>query len=189
MKKLAVFFPGIGYSADKPLLHYSRRIAEKHGYETMILSYSGFPRKVKGDRKKLEECFQLAVKQSRKTLSDVHFLEYDDVLFVGKSIGTTAAAQIAAETEKEIRLVLFTPLNETFAFGIDQAIVFTGSGDPWVGGEHSLIPQLCEEQGIPCHVIPAANHSLETGDPIQDIQNLKTVMEETERFVISGKDW
>ena len=182
VNKLAVFFPGIGYSADKPLLHYSRRIAEKHGYETMILSYSGFPKKVKGDRKKLEECFQLAVKQSGKTLSDVHFLEYDDVLFVGKSIGTTAAAQIAAETEKEIRLVLFTPLNETFAFGIDQAIVFTGSDDPWVGGEHSLIPQLCEEQGIPCHVIPAANHSLETGNALKDIKILKKYLKVVREF-------
>ena len=189
VNKLAVIFPGIGYSADKPLLHYSRRLAEKHGYEAIILPYSGFPKKVKGDRKKMEECFHIAVRQSRKMLSDVNYPEYDDILFIGKSIGTVAAAQIASETGKAIRLVLFTPLEETFSFGVGQAIVFTGSGDPWVGGENSRIPQLCERQGIPCRVIPAANHSLETGDPIQDIQNLKTVMEETERFVISGKDW
>lgn len=186
MKKLAVFFPGIGYSADRPLLHYSRRLAEKHGYEIIILSYSGFPKKVKGDRKKMEECYHLAVRQSRKTLSDVDFSEYDDILFVGKSIGTVAAAQIASETGKEIQLLLFTPLEETFSFAFGQAIVFTGSGDPWVDAENSRIPQLCEKRGIPCRVIPAANHSLETGDPIQDIQNLKTVMEETERFIVSS---
>ena len=90
MNKLAVIFPGIGYSADKPLLHYSRRLAEKHGYEVIILPYSGFPRKVKGDRKKMEECFHIAVRQSRKMLSDVNFPEYDDILFIGKSIGTVA---------------------------------------------------------------------------------------------------
>ena len=28
MKRLAIVFPGIGYTAEKPLLHYSRRIAE-----------------------------------------------------------------------------------------------------------------------------------------------------------------
>ena len=43
MKKLAVFFPGIGYSVDKPLMHYSRRFAADAGkiyYATMICSYS-----------------------------------------------------------------------------------------------------------------------------------------------------
>ena len=32
MKKLAVFFPGIGYTVDKPLLYYSRKIAAEQGY-------------------------------------------------------------------------------------------------------------------------------------------------------------
>lgn len=31
MKKLAVFFPGIGYTVDKPLMHYSRRLAVDAG--------------------------------------------------------------------------------------------------------------------------------------------------------------
>ena len=34
MSKLAVIFPGIGYTVDKPLLHYSRRIAADLGYES-----------------------------------------------------------------------------------------------------------------------------------------------------------
>ena len=33
MKKLAVFFPGIGYTADKPLLYYSRKLAAELDYE------------------------------------------------------------------------------------------------------------------------------------------------------------
>ena len=51
MKRLAIVFPGIGYTAEKPLLHYSRRIAERFGYETEIVPYSGFPKKVKGDNR------------------------------------------------------------------------------------------------------------------------------------------
>ena len=55
MSKLAVFFPGVGYTVDKPLLHYSRRIAADAGYEIKLLPYTGFPDKVKnffgiGDR-------------------------------------------------------------------------------------------------------------------------------------------
>ena len=31
MKKLAVFFPWNGYTVDKPLMHYSRRLAADAG--------------------------------------------------------------------------------------------------------------------------------------------------------------
>ena len=34
--KLAVIFPGIGYTADKPLLYFGRRIAVDCGYEIRI---------------------------------------------------------------------------------------------------------------------------------------------------------
>ena len=42
MKRLAVFFPGIGYTVDKPLMHYSRRLAEKHGFDyfTTVMTIS-----------------------------------------------------------------------------------------------------------------------------------------------------
>ena len=39
--KVAVFFPGIGYHCDKPLLYYSRKLAQECGYEeTIALSYT-----------------------------------------------------------------------------------------------------------------------------------------------------
>ena len=50
MKKLAVFFPGIGYTADKPLMYFSRRIAAAHGFYILIMDYKGFPPKIMGDR-------------------------------------------------------------------------------------------------------------------------------------------
>ena len=53
--KLAVIFPGIGYTADKPLLYFGRRIAVEYGYEIRIMDYKGFPPKVKGDRNRMEE--------------------------------------------------------------------------------------------------------------------------------------
>lgn len=33
MKKIAVLFPGIGYTCDKPLLYYSAKLAAEKGYE------------------------------------------------------------------------------------------------------------------------------------------------------------
>ena len=183
MKRLAVFFPGIGYTIDKPLLHYSRRLAEKHSFEICLLPYSGFPKKVKGDKGKMQESYKIALKQAKEMLSDINFEDYDDILLVGKSIGTIVAAKLASKSSfrDRIRFIYYTPLEETFSFPIQNAIVFTGSADPWV--EVGRIPALCKESGIPCHVIPDANHSLETADPEQDILTLQKIMFETEQYM------
>ena len=82
MSRLAVIFPGIGYTADKPLLHYSRRIAERAGYEIKILPYGGFPKKVRGDREKMRKCFELALEQSEKLLAGINLDSYSDILFI-----------------------------------------------------------------------------------------------------------
>jgi phosphoglycolate phosphatase len=85
--------------------------------------------------------------------------------------------------KNKIRLIVYTPLEETFAHPLGDAVVFTGSGDPWVGGEASPIPQICAERDIPCFVIKNANHSLETHDPLLDIRNLQEIMERTTSFI------
>ena len=191
--KLAVIFPGIGYTADKPLLYFSRRIAVDCGYEIRIMDYKGFPPKVKGDRNRMEESFFIALRQAEEMLAGVDFTEYEDVVFIGKSIGTIVAAKIAADAasgtasdspaKARIRQVLYTPLEDTFRFPIGEAIAFTGDDDPWVGKENSRIPALCQERGIPCRLVPHANHSLESRDVFEDMKELRRVMKETEAFL------
>ena len=183
--KLAVFFPGIGYTVDKPLMHYSRRLAAALGYEIRLVSYTGFPKKVKGDRERMVESFRIALAQTEEMLSDVDFDAYSDILFVGKSIGTILAAKTAADRKcgSRSRFVFYTPLEDTFTFPCESAIVFTGTADPWVGGKESRIPALSAENGYECIQIPEANHSLETNNVHQDIRNLQMIMAETERFI------
>ena len=71
--KLAVFFPGIGYTVDKPLLYYSRKLAASAGYDIRLLPYTGFPDKILGDKSKMQESYQIALNQTRGMLSDVDF--------------------------------------------------------------------------------------------------------------------
>ncbi|MDO5132835.1 MAG: alpha/beta hydrolase [Eubacteriales bacterium] len=187
MKKLAVYFPGIGYTVDKPLMHYSRRLAAGLGYEVLLLPYSGFPPKILGDPGKMLASFRIAQEQAEKMLAEIDLTDYDDILFIGKSIGTVVAAKIASESpaRSRIRLVLYTPLEETFSFSFGKAVAFTGTDDPWVGREKSRIAGLCKERNIPCHQIPGGNHSLETPDLQEDIKSLERVMKETELFLRS----
>ena len=189
MKKLAVFFPGIGYTADKPLLYYSRKIAAEQGYEVKLLPYQGFPPKIQGDAGRMRQSFGIALRQAEEMLSGTDLSSYEEILFVGKSIGTIVATKIAADRgmKDRIRFVFYTPLEETFGFHVRKAIVFTGSNDPWVGRGQSKIPACAAENGYPCFLIADANHSLETGHAGKDIANLQMIMEETERFT-QGRD-
>ena len=190
MARLAVFFPGIGYTQDKPLLYYSRRIAAECGYDIRILSYSGFPEKIRGDRRKMEASFRIALSQSEKMLSDLNLASFEDVLFVGKSLGTIAAAKIASESAAKIRQIMYTPLEDTFLFPVRSAIAFTGSADPWVGYGYGLGVRtlLCRERNIPCFVIPGANHSLESKDLLADLEHLQMVLRETRKFISAEED-
>ena len=186
---LAVFFPGIGYTVDKPLMHYCRRIAQSAGYEIRLLPYSGFPPKVKGDRQRMEDSYQIALRASLEMLSDIDLTAYERILFVGKSIGTIVAARIASESDAadRIRQVVYTPLADTFSFPLGDAVVFTGGADPWVKTEKDQIPSLCRDRNLPCFVIPDANHSLECGDIQKDLENMKLIMSETQKFVQERK--
>ena len=118
-------------------------------------------------------------------LQDVPFHEYEDIVFVGKSVGTIAAAEIASKSpvKDRIRLVLYTPLERTFEYSFGEAIAFTGTADPWVGREDSKIPELCKARGISCFTIPEGNHSLESGNVDQDISALQEVIRLTEKFI------
>ena len=169
-------------------MHYSRKLTASLGYEIKLLPYSGFPPKIKDDRQKMEESFRLALEQSEEMLADTDLQAYDDILFIGKSIGTVAAAKIASESSAadKIRLVLYTPLEATFAFPMKDAVAFTGTKDPWVGkGEYS-IADLCEQRGIPCYLIKGGNHSLETKDVDKYLRKLRKIMKKTEEY-IKGK--
>ncbi len=185
MSRLAVIFPGIGYTADKPLLHCSRRLAERAGYEIKVIPYKGFPKKVKGDKDKMRKSCEIALEQAEKEFKDIDLDAYSDILFIGKSIGTVVAADIAAHSNasSNIRFIIYTPLEATFSYPLGSAIVFTGSADPWTGAEESRIAEICAQRDIPCYVTEGANHSLETADPLQDIASLQLIMQRTEAFI------
>ena len=126
MKKLAVIFPGIGYHADKPLLYYARKLATEAGYEEQIkIEYTCTQKKIRGDKEKMKKTFEELYAQAECALKDVKWDEYDDVLFISKSIGTVISMTFAcrnfatiANTDNNstctLRQILYTPLEATF---------------------------------------------------------------------------
>ena len=172
--RLAVLLPGIGYTCDKPLLYYSGKLARSLGWEVRPVPYGGFPEKVRGDRDRMKQSLDIALAQAEELLRDVDWARYGRILFLSKSIGTVVAAAYAGARGVPARHVLFTPVEETFAFPVGEAIAFHGTADPWA--DTAAIRRRCEAARIPLYTVENANHSLETGDVEGDIRALEDVM-------------
>ena len=183
-KKLAVVFPGIGYHSDKPLLYYSKKLVKEYGFEVIEVAYdfSFKAKEIKGDKDKMKDAFEIAVKQAKEQLSTIEFSDYEQILFIGKSIGTTVAAYYDKTYEIGAKHIVLTPVPQTFEFlGTGDCIVFNGSEDPWC--ETSLVQDKCHALGVELHVVEHANHSLETKSVTTDVQNMKLILDNIERYV------
>ena len=186
MKKLAIFFPGIGYHADKPLLYYSRKLAGEAGYEQIVLKYDYQAGNIRGNKAKMEAAFHALYAQAEAQLADVDFSSYEEMLFVSKSVGTIIASAYAqkleeAGTKAELRHILYTPLEATYTFVPKHAVAFIGTADPW--SDVPAVIRMSEAQGVPMHVYENANHSLETSDTMQNLKILQDVMEKTKAII------
>lgn len=179
--KLAVLFPGIGYHCDKPLLYYAAKLAKTEKYEVLPVPYTGFPEKVQGNMDKMRECLDIAWSQTNELLKCVDFSAYNNILFIGKSIGTIVGSAYAKENGFDVHSILLTPLADTFRYVCGNAIAFHGTADPWA--ETDAIMEACRERSIPIYLTEGANHSLETGDVRRDVGILRDTIQRIETFI------
>lgn len=180
--KIAILFPGIGYHCDKPLLYYSRKIAEELGYDKIItLSYSYGGENIRGNIEKMQEAFEALYIQAEEALKEVDFGEYDEILFVSKSVGTIIASAYAHNHKINCAQVLYTPLEYTFDYPHGKACAFIGTSDPWSNVDKVI--EKAKQSAIPIHVYDNLNHSLEGDDVIKNIEILNDVMAVTRTFL------
>lgn len=184
--KLAVVFPGVGYHIDRPILHYASKIAKKQGYEIISLSYDDLPVVDKKDPMSMKYIFDAAYAQVVESLRDVDWDSYEDVVFLCKSIGTPLGVEFAGRSNLKARLVLYTPLEVAFREAGDKlaywnAIAFHGTKDHW--SDLGKIKDLSAMRKVPLHLYEGADHSLETGDVMVDLENMSKIMKLTEEFI------
>lgn len=187
--KIAILFPGIGYHCDKPLLYYSGKLAIHYQYELIKVSYTNLS-------KSIPEAFTDACAQTETYLADINWSQYEDILFISKSIGTAVAAAYAQKHDIRCRNIYYTPLAQTFDFASQPGLVFHGTRDPWA--ETSVIENQCQKRRLPLSIIENGSHSLELqtedasasrpvkSDVIQNIRILENVMDLTEQYLASG---
>lgn len=150
--KIAVLFPGIGYHCDKPLLYYSGKLAVQYQYELIKLHYTNLSQSI-------PEAFADACAQTEQYLENIDWNQYEEILFISKSIGTAVAAAYAQKHNIHCRNIYYTPLEQTFDFAPQFGLVFHGTCDSWA--ETVVIESKCEEPRLPLYIIEKTNHSLE----------------------------
>ncbi len=180
-KKIAVIFPGIGYHKDKPLLYYAAKLMRAKGYTVAFVEYHNMPSKIMGDAKMLKKAGEQAYKDTVKQLKMIDFDEYNDIVFIGKSIGTVALSKYVHDCGIDARQVWYTPVAETFAYESKDVMAFIGDADPW--SDVDAIKEDAKSQGITLYSYPDCNHSLECDDVAINIANLSDVMKKTDEYI------
>ena len=95
-RKLAVFFPGWRHSTDRALLYYPEKLCRNLGYETVLLHYD-YPRDRKTENFSFEQTEEQAWKTVQTELDSRKLNDYQEILFVSKSMGTVLAGKAERE--------------------------------------------------------------------------------------------
>lgn len=177
--KIAVFFPGIGYTFDKPLLYYSRAIATERNFDKLVcISYSS---DVKLDKTNVELVASILYQQAEKQLEMIDWDKCEEVIFFSKSIGTVISCEYARRHKISPVQILLTPLEATFDHDPNNAIAFSGTKDQWA--DYEEVARKCKEYRIPLHTYEGTNHSLEVKDIDKDIETVKNVISEVKKYI------
>ena len=174
MEKLAYIFPGMGYTAAKPVLYYPKRLAEQAGYTVTEIDYGTMPPNCGQTPEGRDAAFRLAMQAAQQQLSMQRIREAQDVLFIAKSMGTCVAGAWQKMNGITVRNLYFTPVRQTLELAGAGDTVIMGDCDPWADAEQAK--QAAAEKGFALYVFPGCNHSLETGHCLTDLQTLQQVM-------------
>ena len=141
---------------------------------------------IKGNLEKMKRAFEQAMDQSNKILSPYHFSLTDDLLIISKSVGTVVSGAWQRQNGLRAKNIYFTPVEATFDFiNAESGIVFHGTKDPWV--ESNVVIENCNRLHLPLFLTEEANHSMEKGNAIVDLENMHRIMQCCQSYLM-GQD-
>lgn len=178
-QKLMVLFPGMGYTCDKPLLHYAKAYGFLYGYDILCINYG----KMTFDKSKVLSSIAPAYEIAKEALNMINITNYEKIIFISKSLGTVVAGQLSKEYAMDIQNIFLTPLKETIPYmENNEDVTISGDHDPMLSSDDL---QLIQEQPITSFVFPNANHSLEMEkNPVQSIDYLHQVAKIYEKICV-----
>ncbi|MFN3697729.1 MAG: alpha/beta hydrolase [Pseudobdellovibrio sp.] len=174
-KKLALVFPGAGYSYREPLLRFGIQVLLKKGYQVLALDkiYGDDPNwrglKSEQEARKVVEDDTVKIFEQIKT----RFSKEPDLLF-GRSLGTYAIACLLNRNLAHPKQIVWQTPALGSHWGMMCECKIPGFGI--LGTADHYYSQAIEHLPKDRIVIDGADHGMEiSGDPIQSIEILKKV--------------
>ena len=185
-KKLAVFFPGRRYGVDCPLLYYSDFICKGKGYEGLYMHYAAH--REENPSASIYENIENVRNYVLERLRNVSFEQYEDIVFISKSIGTVLASIAQTELQIRVRNVYFTPLEPTLPYLGEKRLnqpgenlVLAGTRDRFLEAER--LKELCDRENIRICQFEGLGHSMETEDITGTLEIMGEIIKEVEGFL------
>ena len=167
-KKIVISFPG-GRGYEIPLLYFSSKHFEDLGYEKLFINYPN------SDEVKFEIIFE----EAEKIIRSITVEEYDEIVFIAKSIGTVVACRIKEKYKIPASLILFTPLKDTLPYiNNENNIIMVSAGENDRYLDSKSLSELCEKEGIRCYIEPKVGHRMEVkGDLKRNLEVIFNVLD------------
>ncbi len=165
-KRIVFSFPG-KRGEEIPLLYFGAKHYVDRDYEKVYIQH---PASGNG----LEEVYENA----KAVLSSYDFSEYEDIVFVGKSMGTVVACKLKAELQIDAKLVLFTPLKDTLPYiKANNRVVLAAMGNNDRFLEWEVLRDHCEKENVPYYIEPGVGHAMEVkNDLARNLQIVSNVI-------------
>lgn len=165
-KKIVFSFPG-GRGTEIPLLYFGAKYYEDKGYEKVFISHPG-------SGKDFDSLFENA----KLIINSFNLKEYDDIVFVAKSIGTVVACRLKEEMNINASLVLFTPIVDTLPFiKKDNQIILVAAGNKDRHLESETLCDLCERENVSYYIEQNVGHRMEVKNNLEkNLQVIKKVI-------------
>ena len=168
-KKIVISFPG-GRGYEIPLLYFSSKYYEDFGYEKLFINCP--------DSSEIK--YEILYERAEKIIQSIAFEDYENIVFIAKSIGTVVACKIKEMYKIPASLILYTPLNDTLPYinnKNDVLLVSAGENDRYL--DSKTLRELCEKESIKCYIEPNVGHRMEVkGDLRRNLEIIFNVIKQ-----------
>lgn len=193
-ESLAIFFPGVGYNNDMPLLYYPTELMSQRNIDILRVDYK-YNEKEEFANTTFEEKKEWIRADAITSVENIlKKKEYKKIIIVCKSIGTIAGVETLSAIDKlqKAEVIWLTPLchNEEIVNRLNsienRSLIIIGTGDKCFVQQN--LDKLKEKGNYEVMEIPDADHSLEIkGDTIRSVQVMKEILLGIQEFIDTSR--
>lgn len=176
--RLLAMLPGLGYTVEAPLFHYLQKIAWHNDFDVLAVKYGFQVAQIRYAPQQQADITH----ESQKAIEAALSKGYEELVIVGKSLGTPLAAILANHFSQTSKLLLLTPIQDSHSIAPNiPSLAIIGTTDPRY--EEGL---AVDTDNLRWKVYEGLNHSLEReGDMLASIYMMRDIMETCQNFLIS----